>query len=181
ISAPPPCPPKAADWFVHARGQMTETYLGPHFNAVLTAWTRLEEVCRFEVPSHKLSSKAWPEQITCWINNARGRKGSNPIVKDPVAYATIWWTWWDSLQPEWRVRGLDGLWESGESYGGEWDDNLLHWGPNGTLSVVAGLFFWGCAVVMLVDRREEWELTVNDVAWILEGLATFHKKFKKRR
>jgi hypothetical protein len=70
---------------------------------------------------------------------------------------------------------------SGE-FGGEggWDDRLLHWGQNGILSMIAGLYFWGCAVRDQPEVLGRWEFAVNDVAWILEGLAAFHERFQKR-
>ncbi|KAJ7484892.1 hypothetical protein B0H11DRAFT_1648010, partial [Mycena galericulata] len=169
-SVPPECPPKAAEWFVHALGQMTQKDLGGHFNAVLAAWIRLEKACRWETPNHYLSAKGRPEQVTKWIAAARGRKAPAPAVTNVAAYAKGWWIWWDSLQPEWRTRDPDGMWKIHELYDGDWDDKLLHWGPNGTLSVVASLYFWGCAVIEAPESQDEWELAVNDVAWILEGL-----------
>ncbi|KAJ7456321.1 hypothetical protein B0H11DRAFT_1673126, partial [Mycena galericulata] len=165
---PPECPAKAEKWFVHALQQMTETDLGGHFNAALAAWTRIEAACRWENPPHKLSAKGRPEHVGRWIQGARGQRASAPLVTDVVAYARIWWDWWDSLQPEWRKKGADGRWVTGESYGGEWDDKQLHWGQNGMLSVVASLYFWGCAVVDTPGSRDEWELAVNDASWIME-------------
>ncbi|KAJ7791600.1 hypothetical protein B0H14DRAFT_2244995, partial [Mycena olivaceomarginata] len=162
------CPP-GPEWFVHAWGQMTETNLGPHFHAALAAWGRIETACKYQNPAHKLSAAKRPRAITTWINGARGRKQAAPTVEKPERFEVEWWAWWDSLQPEWRVKGDDGTWVSGEFGGeGEWDNALLHWGPNGTLSIVAGLFFWGCAVVDQPELRARWEFAVNDVAWILE-------------
>ncbi|KAJ7115515.1 hypothetical protein C8R43DRAFT_902660 [Mycena crocata] len=177
----PPCPPKAQDWFIHAYGEMTRENLGAHYTAVLAAWIRLEAACRFENPAHKLSWKGRPDEVGQWINTARGRKAPPPIVTDIPKFAAKFWGWWNSLQPEWRTRGADGKWVRGETYGGKWDDNLLHWGINGTLSIVAALHFWGCAVVRDPAHRADWEEAVNDVSWILEGLATFHEAFKRRR
>ncbi|KAJ7458851.1 hypothetical protein FB451DRAFT_1009255, partial [Mycena latifolia] len=162
------CPRNAEEWFVHARGKLLKKPLGAHFNAVLAAWTRLEVACGFANLAHKLSAKGRPSHIGRWITGARGRKQDAPVVTDAVRYAKEWWGWWDSLQPDWRVKGEDGVWVVAETYGGEWDDKLLHWGPNRTLSVVAGLYFWGCAVVDSPELREKWEEAVNDVAWVLE-------------
>ncbi|KAJ7717078.1 hypothetical protein DFH07DRAFT_715076, partial [Mycena maculata] len=168
VSAPPPCPPKAEEWFTHALTEMTQRNLGGHFNAALAAWTRLESACKFASPSHKLSATGRPKQVSQWIQGARGHRGQPaPIVTKPREYKGIWWGWWDSLQPEWRKKGEDGTWEVGESYG-EWDDALLHWGPNGLLSVIASLYFWGCAVVDSPDLAKRWERAVNDVSWVLE-------------
>ncbi|KAJ7479909.1 hypothetical protein FB451DRAFT_1002730, partial [Mycena latifolia] len=162
------CPGKAPEWFIHAQEQLTKQSLGGHFNAVLAAWTRIEAACAFATPSHKLSTKGRLDHMARWIAGACGRRSAVPVVTNPMRYAKEWWGWWDSLQLEWRVKGDDGVWITSESYGGEWDDELMHWGPNGTLSVVAALYFWGCAVVNSQELREAWEVAVNDVAWILE-------------
>jgi hypothetical protein len=102
-------------------------------------------------------------------------------VTNPAAFEKEWYKWWDSLQPEWRVKGEDGKWETGEMYGGKWDDELMVWGPNGTLSIIAGLYFWGCAIADSPALCTKWEVAVNDVSWILEGLALYHEQFTKRR
>ncbi|KAJ7712966.1 hypothetical protein DFH07DRAFT_974848 [Mycena maculata] len=69
------CPPRAPDWFCHALGEMTKRDLGPHFNAVLVAWIRIEAGCDLEShPSQGvLSSKGRPEHVGQWIQAARGR------------------------------------------------------------------------------------------------------------
>jgi hypothetical protein len=103
------------------------------------------------------------------------------MVTNPAAFEKEWYKWWDSLQPEWHVKGEDGKWETGEMYGGEWDDELMVWGPNGTLSIIAGLYFWGCTIADSLALRTKWEVAVNDVSWILEGLALYHEQFTKRR
>ncbi|KAJ6505488.1 hypothetical protein C8R45DRAFT_817264 [Mycena sanguinolenta] len=182
-SSPPPCPANAPEWFSQAREQVTAKYLGPHFNAVLAAWTRVEAACKFENPAHKLSPKNRPAMVGTWITGARGKKQAPPTVRmeEVPALELDFWKWWGSLQPEWRVKGANGSWVIGEEYGGEWEDALLHWGVNSTLSVVACLFFWGCAVCESSDLCARWETAVHDVAWILAGLAVFHEKFNKQR
>ncbi|KAJ6452135.1 hypothetical protein C8R47DRAFT_1229557 [Mycena vitilis] len=179
-SQPPPCPPNAQAWFAHARAQLIGVDLGPHFHAALAAWTRIEAACGFAVPPHKLSAKERPDIIQKWINGARGAKQRVPPITDPVAFAASWWRWWGLLQPAWRTTDNDGKWVISESYDGEWDDKLLHWGPNGLLSVVAALYFWGCAVTDSPRLKDEWETAVQDASWILEGLAIFHEKFKAK-
>ncbi|KAJ7867029.1 hypothetical protein B0H13DRAFT_1516023, partial [Mycena leptocephala] len=80
--------------------------------------------------------------------------------------------WWDSLQPVWRTKGADGTWSVTGGYGGdgkEWGP-LFQWGQNGTLNIVASLFFWGVAVQSTPESQSVWEDSVLDVAWILEGL-----------
>ncbi|KAF7335856.1 hypothetical protein MSAN_02332100 [Mycena sanguinolenta] len=168
ISEPPACPANAAP-----------LNLGPHFHGALNAWTRLEVACKFESPSHKLSTTNRPDEIAKWITGGRGLKQRAPRVENPQKFAGQFWAWWNLLQPDWRTKGDDGRWVT-ERYG-EWDDKLLHWGPNGLLSVLAGVYFWGCAVVDMPDMQDEWVRAVEDVSWILEGLAAFHEEFVRRK
>ncbi|KAJ7126221.1 hypothetical protein C8R44DRAFT_618328 [Mycena epipterygia] len=175
------CPARAAPWFVEARAQLTKSDLGCHFNALLAAWTRLEDVSRYEHSGKNLSATLRPSQVTAWITSARGaRAKADLVVKDATAYAGVWQSWWDSLQPEWRIKGADGRWET-EEYGGggeEWGP-LYRWGVNGTLSLLAALYFWGCNVR---DESEVvvWEAAVTDVLWMLEGMAKYYEKFNRK-
>ncbi|KAJ7117329.1 hypothetical protein C8R43DRAFT_902055 [Mycena crocata] len=180
-----PCPPTAPPWFVDARTEITQMDLGPHFQGLVSAWTRVEYASRFEHSSQNLSSKARPTQVGTWIGpNQRGKRGdpTKLLVLDPVAYALQWKAWWDSLQPEWRVRGEDGRWVAEGPYGPdgrEWGP-LYRWGVNGTLSLLAALYFWGCAVIGDETLRLHWEEQVNDVGWMMEGMATYYEMFKRR-
>ncbi|KAJ6525807.1 hypothetical protein DFH09DRAFT_936506, partial [Mycena vulgaris] len=158
--------------------------LGCHFEALVAAWTRVEAASRFEQDPNKLPTKHRPKAVTEWVGNGRARRGiPPPQVEDAAAYAAQWQQWWDSLQPGWRKRDVDGRWATDGLYspdGKEWG-LLYRWGVNGKLSILASLYFWGCAVV--ADDGElhtDWEVAVNDVIWMVEGLATFYEMFKGR-
>ncbi|KAJ7226559.1 hypothetical protein C8J57DRAFT_1093137, partial [Mycena rebaudengoi] len=154
---------------------------GAEYNTLLAVWTQIEKACKFESPALKLSAKGRPEQVKLWIQSAQGKQGqANPVVDNVVKYAEVWWGWWKTLQPDWRTSRLDGCWLCELPYRRDWEP-LMHWGPNGTLSVVMSLYFWGCAVQDDAVMREKWEDAVEDVAWILEGLALFHEQFNKCR
>ncbi|KAJ7123802.1 hypothetical protein C8R43DRAFT_958954 [Mycena crocata] len=179
-STVPTCPAKAAPWFVAAHASMTAVDLGCHFNALLEAWTRVEDASRFEQGMQKLSNRVRPKEVGIWINKQRGKI---PEVKEVGEYAAAWRIWWASLQPAWRVMGSDGRWEVTGGYGPdgkEWGP-LFRWGVNGTLSIVASLYFWGCALPDSdPDARTSWETEVQDVVWMLEGLATYYEMWKRR-
>ncbi|KAJ7702734.1 hypothetical protein B0H17DRAFT_862322, partial [Mycena rosella] len=143
------CPAKAANWFVAAHAAMTKQELGCHFDAAVVAWTRLEDVSRFEKKSgpNKLPTKERPKQVGAWIMLGRGKAGAKTTVGDPGAYTVEWQGWWDSLQPEWRSKGVDRGWATdGCSGRGEDWGPLYCWGVNGMLSLLASLQFWGSAV-----------------------------------
>jgi hypothetical protein len=181
-SRPPACPPQAAEWFAHAFGELTKENLGPHFNALLDTWVRVEAACKFEnPPKYALPKNGQPEQVDRWIKDAHGhRKRPNPTVKKVQQYEKEWWGWWNTLQPAWREKDAEGSWVVGGAYGKEWD-SVGYWGENGVLSVVASLYFWGCAVQDGGVGLDRWEDVVNDVSWVFEGLALFYEAFKKRK
>ncbi|KAJ7882979.1 hypothetical protein B0H14DRAFT_3751569, partial [Mycena olivaceomarginata] len=120
-----PCPPKAPEWFVDAHARMTKIDLGCHYHALVAAWTRMEKASRFEhgPPSHNLPTKFRPKQVGVWIG--RSRRGTEPTVDDPAAYAVQWQAWWDSLQPAWRKKDDDGQWSVTGGYG----EGGREWGP----------------------------------------------------
>ncbi|KAJ7629774.1 hypothetical protein DFH06DRAFT_941308, partial [Mycena polygramma] len=161
------------EWFVKGREAVTGVDLGCHFHALVAAWTRIEYASRFEHGPTNLSSKQRPAEVGVWITkNLRGKRGIEPKVTAPAEYAKGWQLWWDSLQPGWRQRGPDGKWTIDEYGGGgrEWGP-LYQWGVNGTLSILASLYFWGRAIVEgeEADRRA-WEAAVLDVTWMMEGM-----------
>ncbi|KAJ7774520.1 hypothetical protein DFH07DRAFT_732692 [Mycena maculata] len=178
----PACLPKALAWFVEAHAQITREDLGPHYNAVVAAWIRVDAASRYEQGPTNLPNKSRPTQVTAWIGSARGKRACDTSVPNPTAYAAKWQKWWDSLQPAWRERAEDGTWAVTGGYGAngkEWG-LLYQWGVNGTLSIVASLLFWGCAVREDDEARSMWEAAVLDVGWMLEGLAIFYEMFSRR-
>ncbi|KAJ7886965.1 hypothetical protein B0H13DRAFT_1889025 [Mycena leptocephala] len=183
VPPPPQCPTKAAPWFIHAHEQVTKEHLGCHFNAVLAAWIRVEAASKYESGPTTLGKTGRPEIITTWISRLRGKRTCDTSIADPAAYAVTWQNWWDTLQPKWRKKDTDGAWSMTGGYGpngNEWGP-LYQWGVNGTLSLVASLFFWGCAVCQSDGEMYGlWEKAVLDVGWMLEGLAIYYEKFNRR-
>ncbi|KAK7040004.1 hypothetical protein R3P38DRAFT_3181832 [Favolaschia claudopus] len=173
-----PCPPSAPKWFSDAYALMTAVDLGCHYNALIAAWTRMEQASRFEHGPTRLPHKLRPQHVSTWIT--RGRRDAPPSVDKAAEYAVIWQSWWDSLQPAWRVRDGDGRWSVATGYGQggrEWGP-LYHWGVNGVLSIVASLFCWGRTVLEDAELRAAWDIAVCDVVWMLEGMATYYEMFK---
>ncbi|KAJ7735250.1 hypothetical protein DFH07DRAFT_753953 [Mycena maculata] len=162
---------------------MTTVNLGPHFHAVIEAWIRLEAASRYEQGPTNLPKKGRPDQVTAWISVGRGRRGvERAKVLDCEEYARAWHMWWDFLQPEWTKRGADGKWSVVDGYAGdgrEWG-KLYQWGVNGALSLIAALYFWGCAAREDVELEAVWEEAVGDVSWMLEGMAVYYEKFNRK-
>ncbi|KAJ7432729.1 hypothetical protein FB451DRAFT_1196827 [Mycena latifolia] len=173
------CPAKAPSWFVDGRAVISKVDLGCHFDALIAAWTRIEYASRFEHGPTNLSAKLRPRQVGIWISGRRA--GVPPKVTDVTAFSEQWGKWWDSLQPTWRKKDVHGKWEMGQygEAGKEWGP-LYQWGVNGTLSLLVSLYCWGCAVVDEPELRAAWEEALEDVGWMLEGMATFYEMFRRR-
>jgi hypothetical protein len=107
------CSSNVPAWFVDGHAAVTEKDLGCHFHVLVAAWTRIEAASRFEHGPTNLPSKYHPKPMSEWI--AKGRGSHRPTIADPGAYAAQWRTWWDSLQPAWRKKGMTA---SGASWEG---------------------------------------------------------------
>jgi hypothetical protein len=125
-----------------------------------------------------------PEPVNKWIKGGRTTKTTKiPPVKNVTKYSEKWYQWWDHLQPDWRVRDREGNWLTGgdTTYGGDNEWGALDKpGPNGCLSVVAGLYIWGVCQDQPDAVKQRWATAVQDVAWMLEGLAESMKSTNPR-
>ncbi|KAJ7623097.1 hypothetical protein DFH06DRAFT_1008824 [Mycena polygramma] len=115
-----------------------------------------------------------PIEVKLWIGKARGVRSANAYdagIKDVDEYVERWTQWWDFIQPAWRKRDGAG-WKIHEAYDENWDwGTLAMKGPNGALNLIASLYFWGAAVRNDPTRRPRFEAAVQDVLWMLEGMA----------
>jgi hypothetical protein len=164
------------EWLVNALAYLMDVYLGCHFTALLTALIRLEVAYGWDTnPTRGLLSTHRPCAVAEWIQGGRGKKTKRIVdIRDVEAYGKAWWAWWGLLQPEWRRRDAQGMLQIEEEHGMGWG-SLDYEGQNGNLSVVAALYFWGSKKQMdvpekMAEWQAQWELAVQDVCWMLEGL-----------
>ncbi|KAJ7123326.1 hypothetical protein C8R46DRAFT_928270, partial [Mycena filopes] len=165
------------DWLRGALGVLCRRDLGIHFNALMQALIRVEERVGFEDdPPRNRLAKLRPTEVSAWIGSGRGMRSKNPYdagVKSAAAYRKKWDLWWSSLQPEWRKQQR-GRWVAMDYDDGlDWGELASH-GPNGGLSIVAAVYFWGVACVDKAETtaadKEKWEMAVHDVTWAFEGV-----------
>ncbi|KAJ7826750.1 hypothetical protein B0H13DRAFT_1918020 [Mycena leptocephala] len=147
-------PDDAPKWLHDCVELLLAQDLGGHFRALVATLIRLETAFGF--------------------NGGRAKTKKIPAIKNIQKYADEWGKWWGRLQPAWRERDRDGRWRTGGDtlYGpaNEWDA-LDCPGVNGCLSLVASLYFWGACTDQLPLIKERWDSAVQDVTWMLEGLA----------
>jgi hypothetical protein len=166
-------------------------YVGLEFSdgwrECLVVWTELERAFEFRNPvSHSDSfyclqrflftsynflqttgfpSSHRPEQIANWIQNRRTLMvHRQPKIKNVEAFITAFWSWWNLINPSWRIRVDDRLKIGGS---GPWD-SLHKPGQNGFLTVLQILNWWRG----LLDSSDtkEWDSAVEDVLWVMKGV-----------
>lgn len=172
-SSPPPPPTELGPdhWFIKAFNSIAAVDLGPEYNEILRLFIALESAYGFRKGSRTdvVSPHGRPALLDKWIGNGRWRV-KTPVVDKVERYAPSWLSWWNSLQPEWRETDGDGNKTGKGTYGTDWG-TLRAPGQNGMLSVIASLYWWGCAVQdASEDRRVRWRGAVFDVIWVLQGL-----------
>ncbi|KAJ6447641.1 hypothetical protein C8R47DRAFT_999749, partial [Mycena vitilis] len=124
-----------------------------------------------------------PAQLSAWVRAGRGVRppgplgnGVGPAIQSLAVYDAEWWRWWASFQPNWRTKdsGTPGrfLREAYPQSGKDAWEDMRRPGPNGALSFVATLYWWGKEVQRGGERedRESWAEAVRDVRWMLKGL-----------
>ncbi|KAJ7732893.1 hypothetical protein B0H16DRAFT_1328501 [Mycena metata] len=168
-------PSNAPAWLRGCVGVLQTEDLGCHFTALVAALVKLESVYGFDDTKYgaAIPAEHRPTEVTQWIRGGRDRTKKVPKIGNLVKYVKVWQTWWNSLQPEWRRRDGEGnLMAGGEvGYGAADAWGVLDTGgPNGWLSVVASLYFWGVCSGQSVEMKGRWDAAVQDVMWMLEGL-----------
>jgi hypothetical protein len=174
------CPDTAPAWFRSLYERLGDANLGHQYVALVNAWVRIEQASLFEDGledgGYNVQTELMPAMVGKWI---RGKVKGRLVGSKLEEFAAEWRAWWDSLQPSWRRRGLDGAWSIDVSYGGagtQWG-SLYAWGENGVVALVAGVYIWGRNAPAESVSWQEWEAAVADLGWMLEGMAAFYERF----
>ncbi|KAJ7863692.1 hypothetical protein B0H13DRAFT_1534162, partial [Mycena leptocephala] len=160
-------------WLPETLEVLSRRDLGVHYRSLLETLIRVEELFGFEEMLRKgVAKELRPKEVSVWIGNAY-----DAAITDLDDYAIWWQTWWDSLQPTWRGRQGE-QWRIYEEFDRNWDwGTLASKGPNGGLSIVASLYFWGAARKQQgltsgweALNQAKWHAAVQDVLWVYEGV-----------
>ncbi|PPQ81136.1 hypothetical protein CVT24_007876 [Panaeolus cyanescens] len=177
----PLAPPSSnsPDWFRLAMEQFTicpsvlnnctAMQLGEKWVGLVRAWSDFEHREDFgrDLPkeSQYLSPKGRPSLVGDWIARKR-RPTYKPHIDNLRAYGDCFWSWWTSLQPEWRIS--DGEIVS-DRLEGDWG-SLKTPGSNGILSVMCALLYWGLHAYGSATHTKEWLKAVEDCQAVFQVL-----------
>ncbi|KAG2101827.1 uncharacterized protein F5147DRAFT_655152 [Suillus discolor] len=142
ISLSLPALPPSPLWFNNPFQQlMNPAPASPRVIQLFEKLVCLEDALGFANEKAALGCEHHPVEVHWWIS--RGRKGK-PTIPDLNAFMLRWWSWWITLQPEWRKCQAPTLTTSAilpHTDDSNWD-TLNKPGANGMLSVVATLKWW---------------------------------------
>lgn len=172
--------PSSADWLSGALPSILQTDIGSKYDDLVSLLVRFESTHDFVTDRmSRLHTDGRPLEITKWVSNARGRRGTVIKIQNLSKFATKWWRWWKSLQPTWRNYDPEQkpITESSPRGTENWSCLIVP-GANGFLSVIATLYWWGCAIALedgeaMKDFKLDWDRAVCDCKWVLESLLEF--------
>jgi hypothetical protein len=166
------CPQATPAWFRHGFGEISRENVGELYEELLEAYVKLEQHYGFVTKQKGVSREQRPTQVDDWVKDGHGRTMQLRPIGDLQSFERDWWHWWTSLQPEWH-----GAWRGRTTKatavvpGVQWE-KLVFPGQNGMLSVVATLYWWGCAEqARRVTASNGWQEAVMDTTWVLKCLA----------
>lgn len=149
----------------------------PRWMNLVEKWVDFERRSRYKT-SPPLAAKNRPKVIGDWIARARSATYVGPKV-EPDTYMKGFRLWYLAMQPVWRTMP-DTTFVEVE---GEHDWACLHRsGPNGILSIIAGLYYWDVSLRGLVGEsfrvrqlretlRQDWDFFVDDLIDILTRMS----------
>lgn len=180
FSLPFPQDAKDIPWFQDAFVYTNINLGGPYTNLV-ERWIILERINRWTLTQTGLPNKSKrPPQLSAWIVSGRYGKRSKKIFLSQAElddFGVQFWNWWTFLQPGWRGVGPDKRPLPVVELGEDWKC-LDYSGPNGWLSLLACLKWWGEGLETVDDdvKEKDWLKAVNDVAMMLEGLILYKQR-----
>jgi hypothetical protein len=113
-----------------------------------------------------IGTKKRPFEVSIWVKS--GRRSIKPNIANIVKYKASWQTWWQGLQPEWRLLEDGTFLQEVPDTGEEWE-TLRRGGPNGFFVIVLALGWWAAAM----DWKDDIGLlnALDDVTWVVRCMA----------
>ncbi|KAK0475678.1 hypothetical protein EDD18DRAFT_1089647 [Armillaria luteobubalina] len=104
-----------------------------------------------------------PAVLTIWLSN----RHYNVYPGIPATFLTELLTWWNALQPQWRRSDTGPL--PLKDYSGALSKALRKDGPNGIVTVLIGLMWWGQGSLSTKEAAL-WRAMVADVRACIHAL-----------
>jgi hypothetical protein len=191
-------PSLVPNWAIAAKKYLLGTDLGAEWAGCVQGWLELEEtlgygsvsgskVCTYMFRFSKIlidvsqaalpAVASRPEEWSKWVVKTRGGDRpyqDPPTITDAAEFGHAFIKWWNAMQPVFR-QAAEGM--PRPLYTPPATDSwasLQRAGPNGLVTVVTLLFWWGKALTTRSRWQEDsgssWKEVVNDVARTVQSL-----------
>ncbi|KAK0497445.1 hypothetical protein EDD18DRAFT_1462239 [Armillaria luteobubalina] len=165
---PASCGVIAVGWLPSAITYLTDLELSEEWQDLLIAWQALE--MRMSLSQGGAPGKgrmgaiaSWPAVLMVWLSNRR----YNVYLGIPATFSTDLLAWWNTLQPGWRHSDTGPL--PLKDYSGVLDKALRKGGPNGIITMLIGLMWWGQGTLSM-EEAALWKAMVADVRACIHAL-----------
>ncbi|KAL0568504.1 hypothetical protein V5O48_013484 [Marasmius crinis-equi] len=129
-------------WFLSKPHDSQDVVRPPVWPSLVYKWIELQEKWEHDrVSDAVLPTRARIPAMKQWFRNGRLTRKKGMGTQEAVVLEDIreeWWTWWDEVNPAWRLR-VDGKVVPGGE--GDWEA-LVSPGPDGILLFLVALRWW---------------------------------------
>ncbi|KAK0237353.1 hypothetical protein EDD85DRAFT_953352 [Armillaria nabsnona] len=131
-------------WHQESLMAMQDQSLGPTWLSLIKKWYKLEsDMCKVKATTEGKYplGKRWPQELTKWLDRSRCFD-AELFIADASRYGMQLVDWWNQLNPAWRCSNDNsGLLKPDYSKPLKC---LQKGGRQGIITVIFGLFWWGC-------------------------------------
>ncbi|KAJ7049308.1 hypothetical protein C8F01DRAFT_959845, partial [Mycena amicta] len=160
-------PPSCPDWLKKFLVEACRHNLGPLYRQLVEAVGALEHAYGYANDlGAKLTLNHRPQQFGVWFRDGRKWIASHDGIRfsqEIETFVTTFRSWWSEMQPEWRMRDVNGKFEREAAAGRSWE-TLGSPGKDGMILVIAALSWWGREEGK--SRSPAWVECAEDVLWV---------------
>ncbi|KAJ3507791.1 hypothetical protein NMY22_g16820 [Coprinellus aureogranulatus] len=175
--------PAQPGWFIITMDYLESLELGEDWEKLVVKWASLEASMGYGQPSRgPISASGRPDEWTKWINKTwQGlrRYDKFPSIEEPAEIGIKMCRWWKSLQPSFRGSKTPfprQVYRPRAPADGQdaWA-NLRKPGPNGFISVLMLMSWWGTALAdaseWVEDSRPLWKALLIDITHVVDAMS----------
>ncbi|KAN0107118.1 hypothetical protein V8E52_010478 [Russula decolorans] len=152
-------------WLVDGVEYMQSVSTEESWVALIMSFVKLEKSLGF-IGAGRIDAKNRPNEVGIWLKN--GRKSMKQKITNIVKYKASWQTWWQGLQPKWRLLKDGTFLQKVPDTDEEWEA-LQRGGPNGFFIIVLAFAWWAEEAK---GKNDTGLLNaLDDMTWVIRRMA----------
>ncbi|KAF6750500.1 hypothetical protein DFP72DRAFT_1072211 [Ephemerocybe angulata] len=166
-------------WFTSATADLRDPKLGGEWVALIDKWANMERSLGYgKMLKGAMPVKGRPEEWSKWTNkSAHGARNHSrpPFIDDPAEIGISITKWWKAMKPS--LSTSEGQTDDTPTACDDTWASIKKSGPNGTISLLMLMLWWGRAAALgpdsfREDSREQWKALVADVSACFDVLTS---------